>query len=45
MAQLRWQRDIGAVIATQVWDPGGPELAFIAKTLLRPTIVLLVQDL
>lgn len=53
MAQLRWQHDIGAVIAMQVWDPGGlwavKEARFgfytVAEKLLDPSVVLFVQDL
>lgn len=48
MTLLRWQHDIGAVIAEQVWDPRGlrqwttPDVAFIAEEQL---VVWLVQDL
>ena len=51
MAQLRWQHDIGAVIAAQVWDPGGLRAVKDAKSgfysweAVRPSVVLLVQDL
>lgn len=51
MAQLRWQHDIGAVIAAQVWNPGGLRAAKDAKSgfysweAVRPSVVLLVQDL